>query len=103
MPFIDSTAPHLDAPPTIDPSDLDPRFHAYYESGERVEVTWKEGYGDYSGYGCKTEGRKARFYVGKSTGWKPVYLMILKRISMGGAAILSCTVESVRGLGVYKR
>jgi hypothetical protein len=83
-------------------SDLDDRFTRYYESGERVEVTWKPGYGNYSGYGSQTEGRKARFYVGRSTGWKPIYLSLLRRDSTGGTAISSYAVDSVHGLGVYK-
>lgn len=82
----------------IDYSELDPRFKAAFESGRRVEVTWKKGFEDFSGYGCRTEGHKARFRVGKSTGWKPIYLMILTRRSSGGAAILSDAVESVRTL-----
>ena len=87
----------------IDESELDPRFTEYHESGQRVEVTWKPGYEDFTGYGCRTDGRKARFYVGKSTGWVPIYLMILKRNSLGGAAILSGAVESIRGLPSYWR
>ena len=86
-----------------DYSALDKRFTLYYKSGERVEVTWKDGFEDYSGYGCRTEGKKARFYVGRSTGWKPIYLMILRIDSIGGTAILSEAVESIRGLNIYKR
>ena len=83
-------------------SDLDSRFTCFYESGERVEITWKDGFKDYTGYGCKTGGLKARFYVGRSTGWKPIYLMILRRNSISGAAILSNAVESIRPLGIYR-
>ena len=83
-------------------SELDERFTPYFESGERVEVEWKEGFGDYSGYGAKTNGKKARFYVGKSTGIKPIYLEIFNKNSMGGQAILSVAVKSIRGLGIYK-
>lgn len=86
----------------LDESDLDPRFTGYYQSGQRVEVTWKRGFEDYTGYGARTEGRKARFWVGKSTGWRPVYLQILTRRSYGGQAILSSAIESVRGLGEYR-
>jgi len=86
-----------------DLSDLDERFAPYFESGERVEVEWKEGYEDYSGYGGRTKGRKARFYVGISTGWKPIYLMIQRKDSVGGSAILSQVVKSIRGLGVNRR
>ena len=87
---------------TMDYSEIDPRFVPYLDSGERVEVTWKPGYEDYSGYGCRTDGRKARFYVGKSTGWKPILLQIQTRRSSGGEAILSSAVESIRGLGVTR-
>jgi hypothetical protein len=87
---------------TMDYSDLDERFTEFYERRERVEVTYKPGFEDYTGYGARTDGKKARFYVGKSTGWKPVYLTILRRNSCGGGAILSCAVESVRGLGIYR-
>jgi len=93
---------HSDGLHEMDFSELDPRFTPYYESGERVEVVWKEGFEDLSGYGCRTDGKKARFYVGKSTGWKPIYLQILSTRSFGGQAILSCAVESIRGLHTYK-
>ena len=86
----------------MDYSELDNRFTPYYESGERVEVEWLPGLEDYTGYGNQSEGLKARFYVGKSTGWKPVYLQILRRDSYGGSAILSSAVKSIRGLGIYK-
>lgn len=85
-----------------DLSDLDARFTPFYKSGERVEVTWKPGFEDYTGYGCRTDGLKARFYVGRSTGWKPVYLAILTKHSMGGCPILSSAVESIRGLGIKR-
>ena len=86
----------------MDYTDIDTRFERYYDSGERVEVEWKEGFEDFSGYGCRTDGKKARFYVGKSTGWKPVLLQILTRRSIGGQSILSCAVKSITGLGIYK-
>ena len=86
----------------MDYSELDPRFDSFYESGERVEVVWKDGYEDFMGYGARTNGKKARFYVGKSTGWKPIYLQILRKDSHGGVGILSCGIESIRGLGVFK-
>ena len=86
----------------MDYSELDSRFDSFYESGERVEVVWKDGYEDFSGYGARTNGKKARFYVGKSTGWKPIYLQILRKDSHGGVGIFSCGIESIRGLGVFK-
>ena len=80
----------------MDYSELDERFTPYYENQKRIEVTWKNGYEDYTGYGCKTNGKKARFTVGKSTGWKPIHLQILTKRSMGGSAILSTAVESIK-------
>lgn len=75
---------------------LDKRFIPHYESGNRVEVTWKEGFEDYSGYGARTEGRKARFTVGVSTGWFPCFLQIYSKRSMGGVSILSSAIESIK-------
>jgi hypothetical protein len=83
-------------------SDLDVRFKKFFESGERVEVSWKPGFEDYSGYGQRTNGRKSRFWVGRSNGVKPVYLMILTKRSLGGESICSRGVESIRGVGVFK-
>lgn len=80
----------------IDNSKLDYRLTPFFENGIRVEVTWKKGFEDFTGYGSRTEGRKARFWIGKSMGWVPVYLQILTRRSTGGAAILSKAIESVR-------
>jgi hypothetical protein len=80
----------------IDTADLDMRFKEAYENGRRVEVEWQEGFEDYSGYGNRTDGRKARFCVGMSTGWKPVFLQIYSVRSSGGQAILSSAVKSIK-------
>ena len=80
----------------IDYSSLDKRFDYAYNNNYRVEVTWKPGFEDYTGYGCRTNGQKARFNIGMSTGWKPVYLAILTKRSIGGSAICSDCVESIR-------
>jgi hypothetical protein len=93
---------HDSAGNLMDYSDIDDRFEPYYDSGERVEVTWKDGFEDYSGYGARTEGKKARFYVGISSGWKPVFLQIYSRRSIGGFSIMSAGVKSIRGLGIYQ-
>lgn len=84
-----------------DLSDLDERFTPFYESGERIEVEWEEGYELNMGY-TRENGRFSRFYVGRSTGWRPIYLMILRRDSTGGEGILSSAVRSVRGVGIYR-
>ena len=73
----------------IDKSDLDKRFTPYYSSGERVEVVYKNG-------------ESERFYVGKLTGWKPIYLAIKKSNSSGGGAVFTCNIVSITGLGTYK-
>jgi hypothetical protein len=86
----------------MDYSDIDERFVPYLDRRERVEVEWKDGFEDLSGYGNRTDGKKARFYVGISTGWKPILLQIYSRRSMGGTAILSIAVKTIRGLGIYK-
>ena len=83
-------------------SELDTRFTEFFDSQERVEVTWKPGFGDYTGYGARSDGHKARFYVGRSTGWKPIYIMLLRRDSICGGSILSDCIESIRGLGIYR-
>lgn len=77
-------------------TELDERFTPFYNSGQRVEVEWLDGFEDYSGYGARTDGKKARFTVGKSTGWKPVYLQIYSKRSIGGQAILSSAVKSIK-------
>ena len=82
--------------------ELDSRFTRFYDTGERVEVEWKDGFEDYTGYGYHTNGKKARFYVGKSTGWTPIYLQILRSNSSGGTGILSAAVKNVHGIGVYR-
>jgi len=82
----------------IDYSGLDARFLTYYKSGQRVEVTWKKGFEDFTGYGSRTECKKARFIVGMSTGWKPCLLAVYSSRSYGGPAITSEAVESVRAL-----
>lgn len=72
----------------ISNENLDPRLTRYYENRERVEVTGK----DY----------KLRFWVGKSTGWKPCYLEILRRNSSGGAQAYLPKDATIRGLGIYR-
>jgi hypothetical protein len=86
----------------MDYSELDSLFDEFYESGERVEIEWIDGFEDYTGYGCRTEGRKARGYIGKSTGWKPVYLLIQRTNSYGGPAIRASWVKNIKGLGITK-
>jgi len=89
-------------PENRDFSDLDKRYEKYYESGERVEVELEDGWEMLVGYGCLTDGKKLRFYVGRSTGIQPVYLMILNRNSIGGIPVPTGGVKSIKGLGIFK-
>jgi len=73
----------------IDISDLDPRLTRFYANRQRIEVTYEWG-------------EKERFYVGKSTGWKPVYLALKKRSSTGGMAIPSDAIKDIRQLGINR-
>lgn len=73
----------------IDRNELDPRFTRFYINQERVEVTYEWG-------------EKDRFYVGKSTGWKPIYLALPKRNSSGGTGILSSAIKEIHPLGKYR-
>jgi hypothetical protein len=56
---------------------------------KRIEAVNAPGYEDYTGYGNKTDGKINRFYLGKSTGWVPIYLEILKSNSSGGSALFT--------------
>lgn len=73
----------------IDRSRLDSQLDRFYKSGERIEITYRGG-------------DKIRCYVGKSTGWRPVYLEISRSNSSGGGSILSDMIESIRPLGKYR-
>ena len=53
----------------IDTSDLVPSFKRYYENKKRIEVDF--------GY------EKKRGTIGKTTGWKPKYFLILTKRSVG--------------------
>ena len=57
--------------------------------GYRIEATNKPGYEDLTGYGARTNGVKNRFYIGRSTGFIPIYLEILQKNSMGGASLFT--------------
>lgn len=73
----------------IDYSNLDSRLTPYHETGERVEITYKNG-------------EKIRCYVGMSTGWKPVYLEIKNSRSTGGAALPTREIVSIRRIGKHR-
>jgi len=72
----------------IDNSQLDPRFARYYKSGERVKIEYADG-------------EVTRCYIGKSTGWRPIYLEILKSNSSGGSSLYTDNIVSITGLNKY--
>lgn len=61
-----------------------------YKMRCRVIVEYKEGWEDFSGY-HGGNGLKHSFYVGRSTGSIKIPLMISRRDSSGGPALLTCS------------
>ena len=87
------------SPESRDMSELDFRYHQFHTSDDRVEVDIKEGYEEeMSGFASRHMGRKARFYVGRSTGVRPAYLQILKSNSRGGGCAPT-NILGVRAVG----
>ncbi len=87
---------HADGIHKMDYGAIDgaPMLAVAYQSRERVEITWTNEYG----------GGTVRGYVGKTTGWTPCYLLLLRRNSAGGSTLLyGSNIAKVRGLGVYRR
>lgn len=91
---------HADGVHEMDYSELDaaPILAVAFNSRERIEITWEEGWEDNPGRDGKT-----RCYVGKSTGWRPCWIMLLRRNSWGGGTLKMTGIKSIRGLGVYRR
>lgn len=66
-----------------------PFFEIAKEQHLRVDAINAPKYEDYTGYGSRTDGRKNRFYIGRSTGWIPIYLEILTARSSGGRSLFT--------------
>ena len=80
----------------VDRSDLAPAFRRYYESGERIRVAFvtldgSEVYEELTGT------------VGKTTGWRPAYLLMRTARSIGSPYLLSARdrVVAVKRSGRY--
>ena len=71
------------------------RFEQWKDRRARIEATNPKGWEDFTGYGSRTNGLKNRFYLGKSTGFIPIYLEILKNNSYGGGALSTCNGRRV--------
>jgi hypothetical protein len=67
----------------INTSDLDDKLTRYYESKERVEIEY-------------TDGEKERGTIGKTTGWKPIYILVKKINSRGGLPIMSSMIKNIK-------
>lgn len=67
----------------IDYSGLSERLTPYYESRERIEITYANG-------------ERIRCRVGMTTGWKPAYIAILRRDSVGGFIIATENIERIQ-------
>lgn len=65
----------------------DDLFETWKNNSTRIEAINPEGHEDYTGYGNRCDGKRNRFYIGKSTGWMPIYLEVLNSNSSGGASL----------------
>lgn len=74
----------------INTSNLVKRFKHYHETGQRIEVL--TSYGD-----------TIRGYVGKTTGWKPVYMLLAKKNSRGSSDILREDDKITKTINAYRR
>ena len=62
----------------FDPSDLDPRFVQYFNSGERIRVETTDG----DAVDVRTG------TVGVTTGWRPAFLLIHRSDALGSINLL---------------
>lgn len=67
---------------------FDKRFEYFYNNKQRIEFTYKWN-------------EKGRCYVGKSTGWIPIYLEIKRCDSIGGGSLLVSSIKEIKPLNKY--
>ena len=72
----------------FDVSDLDKRFIAFYQNGQRIKV--------------ETCGMVMTGTVGVTTGWKPAFLLMRTSRSMGSSWILSTESKLLSVQASYK-
>ena len=73
----------------FDQSDLTKKFIPYFETGQRIEV--RTPYGE-----------TKRGYVGVTTGWKPVFILLAKSNSHGSGEILDSKYEIINTINKYR-
>ena len=68
----------------IDYSELDKNnlLISAYENHSRLKITYKDGTNE-------------RMYIGKSTGWKPCWLIIKRNDSIGGGSLIQELIERI--------
>jgi hypothetical protein len=64
----------------FDPSDLGEQFIKYFESGERIEVNFVDS------KGIPYEAKRGT--IGITTGWKPIFLLMLTKRSISSSYTL---------------
>ena len=74
----------------LDESNLAPQFTEFYTSGQRIEVTNLK-------YDMVRRG-----YVGKTTGWRPVYILLNNTRSMGSGDVLGEDDKVTKRLPKYR-
>lgn len=73
----------------LDTSELASKFTSFYESKQRIIV--KTPYGE-----------TIRGYVGKTTGWRPSYILLNNTRSLGSSELLNNKYEIVGTVNKYR-
>lgn len=66
----------------FDTSDLAPEFIEYFNSGERIEVEFRSKL-------TREVYETKRGTIGVTTGWKPAFILMLRKTSRGSSHLLS--------------
>ena len=77
-------------------------LYAAYLNKDRVRITYKKGFEDFSGYHDKT-GLIHTCFIGMSTGTKPILLEIHNIKSNGGGGLLTDCIRKVETLKKIER
>lgn len=74
----------------LDESQLATKFKQYYETGQRIEV-------------ATPYGETLRGYVGKTTGWRPSYLLLARVDSIGSSELLDDRYTITQTINRFRR